>query len=114
MSGFDASQLVKSEWLKGSELPGPTRVTVQQVSQYTFEGDDRPKAVLHFLELDQKLAMNKTQTRSMIELRGSNTGAWTGAELVLTPAPSFNGKQTINISRAVQQQDATPQDVVFS
>ena len=113
MNGFDANQLVKSEWLKGSELPGPTRVTVQQVSQHTFPDDTQPKAVLHFLELNQKLACNKTQTRAMIEQYGGNTAAWNGAELVLSSAPSFNGKQTIVISRAVQQHAATPADVVF-
>ena len=109
---FDARQYVKSEWLHGEDLPDgePVPVQVKAVYEHTFERDGSKRAVVEFVELDQKLVLNKTQTRKMIELFGANAGAWIDQHIRLMAAPSnFEGKPTILIGRgAPPQADQAP------
>lgn len=113
---FDASQYVKSEWLHGEDLPDgePVAVQVKSCYEHTFERDGSKRPVLEFYNLDQKLVLNKTQTRKMIELFGVNAGAWIGQNIRLMSAPSnFEGKPTILIGRAQAQQDTPPPPMRF-
>lgn len=100
--GFDASEFVKSKWLHGADLPAgqPIELTVATVGVHEFDdGTKRPR--VEFLEADQALSLNKTQTGTMIQLFGSNTAAWIGQRVTLTAVPTqFAGKPTIVIGRA--------------
>ncbi len=100
--GFDASEFVKSKWLHGADLPAgqPIELTVATVGVHEFDdGTKRPK--VEFLEADQALSLNKTQTGTMIALFGANTAAWIGQRVTLTAVPTqFTGKPTVVIGRA--------------
>ena len=101
--GFDASEFVKSKWLHGADLPAgqPIEMTIATVGVHEFDdGTKRPK--VEFLEADQALSLNKTQTGTMIALFGANTAAWIGQRVTLTAVPTqFAGKPTIVVGRAV-------------
>jgi hypothetical protein len=107
--GFDASEFVKGRWLHGADLqPGqPLELTIATVGVHEFEdGTKRPK--VEFLEVEQALSLNKTQTGAMIQLFGANTGAWAGQRITLMPIPTqFQGKPTIAIGRAAPPQPPT-------
>lgn len=101
--GFDASEFVKSKWLHGADLPlgQPVELTIATVGVHQFDdGTRRPK--IEFLETEQALSLNKTQTNTLIGMFGANTGAWVGQRVTLTATPSnYAGKPTILIGRAV-------------
>lgn len=107
--GFDASEFVKGRWLHGADLPlgQPIELTVATVGVHQFDdGTKRPK--IEFLETEQALSLNKTQTATMIQLFGANTGAWAGQRITLTAVPSnYAGKPTILIGRAAPPQPPT-------
>ncbi len=108
---FDASEYVKSEWLHGEDLPDgePVPVQIKTAYEYTFERDGTKRPVLEFYDLAQKLVLNKTQTRKLIELFGANAGAWVGQHIRLMAAPSnFEGKPTILIGRGAAQPPEPP------
>lgn len=99
-TNFDASQFVKSKYLKGSELDKrkPIRVTIQGVDQREFP-EQGMKLVLSFLEIDQELVLNKTQISTMIDLFGTSTGVWRGQRInLMQVASSYQGKPTILIT----------------
>ncbi len=101
-TNLDASQFVKSKYLRGSDLSmrTPVRVTVQEVDQHEFP-EQGEKLVLKFLEIDQEMILNKTQTRTLIEMFGPQTGVWRGQRLNLMQVPSsYEGKPTILITEA--------------
>ena len=99
---FDASQYVKSKWLHGSDLPlgQVVTLTIKEATEHTFDdGSKRP--VIRFYELDQSLALNKTQTASLIALFGTNAGDWIAQRVELMATPSnYAGKPTVLIRRA--------------
>lgn len=101
---FDASQYVKSKWLHGSDLPlgQVVTLTIKEATEHAFDdGSKRP--VIRFYELDQSLALNKTQTASLIGLFGTNAGDWIAQRVELMATPSnYAGKPTILIRKAAQ------------
>ena len=102
MANLDASQFVKSKYLKGSDLDKrkPTRATIQDVDQEEFP-EQGTKLVVRFLELDQGIVLNKTQTRDLIAMFGAQTGTWRGQRVNLMQVPSsYPGKPTILITEA--------------
>ncbi len=104
MANFNASDFVKSKYLKGGELDKrkPMRVTIQDVNQQEFP-EQGQKLVLKFLETDQELILNKTQTRDLIEMFGAQTGAWRGKRVnLMQVASTYQGKPTILITEAEQ------------
>lgn len=97
---FDASKYCKGKWLHGADLSEneQTVATINAAYEHTFEesGDTRP--AIEFLELDQILLLNKTQTRTMIKLFGTNAGNWIGKRIAMFPVPTQSeGKPTIAI-----------------
>lgn len=87
----------------GMDPEGET-VTVQSVSEREFD-DGQKKIQLDFLEDDQKLYLNKTQARRMVELFGMDTDDWVGKSLQLTPFDTNMGK-SIRIDEAAAAEDA--------
>jgi hypothetical protein len=111
-TNFNATDFVKSKFLKGAELDKrkPTRATIQDVDQQEFP-EQGTKLVLKFLEIDQELILNKTQVNAMIELFGPQTGTWRGQRLnLLQVASSYQGKPTILITPAEPAATATEED----
>jgi hypothetical protein len=99
-TNLDASQFVKSKYLKGSELDKrkPVRVTIQGVDQREFP-EQGQKLVLSFLEIDQEMILNKTQIGTMIDLFGTSTGVWRGQRInLMQVTSSYQGKPTILIT----------------
>jgi hypothetical protein len=99
-TSFNASEFIKGKYLKGSELDKrkPIRVTVDGVSQEDFPEQGR-KLILSFLEIDQKMVLNKTQVSTMIDLFGVDTGLWRGQRLhLIQVTSSFQGKPTVMIT----------------
>jgi hypothetical protein len=101
-TAFDASEFVKGQWLHGSDLPAGQSIelTISGTRVHEFDdGNKRP--VVEFLECEQDLSINKTQTATLIALFGTNTAAWVNQRIALTPVPTqFAGKPTIMITRA--------------
>ncbi len=97
---FDMGKYVKSMFLHGNDLEGPTVATIKEVFEHQF-ADGNTTPALKFFELSEMLTLNKTQVRTMIELFGANPEAYPMQRIVLMPAPSgIPGKKTIIITKA--------------
>lgn len=100
--GFDAGKYTKGQWLKGEDLEEGERmvVTIKRAEEHTFQsGEMQP--VLEFLEIDQKLTLNKTRIRKLIEMLGDDTDTWVDQKISLYTVPvQFNGKTMMSIAIA--------------
>jgi hypothetical protein len=108
-NNFLASEFVKGKYLKAvdTDRRKPIRLTVEGVDQEDFPEQGK-KLVLSFLEIDQKMVLNKTQVGTMIDLFGVNTGLWRGQRLhLIQVTSSYQGKPTILITAG-----ETPQPTV--
>ncbi len=97
---FDTNRYTKSPFIKGEELEDGERLvlTIKDAEEVTFpSGDTVP--VLHFLETDQKLSLNKTRIKKLVELLGDDTDEWVDQKISIYPIPvQFNGKSVVSIA----------------
>lgn len=91
---FDTNRYTQSPFLKGDDLEEGERtvVTIKSAEEVNFpSGDTVP--VLEFLELDQKLTLNKTRVKKLVELLGEDTDEWIGRKVsVYRVDVSYQGK----------------------
>ena len=91
---FDTEKYTKSPFLKGDDLEEGERsvVTIKSAEEVDFPSGDRVP-VLEFLELDQKLTLNKTRVKKLVELLGEDTDEWKGRKISLYRIDvQYNGK----------------------
>jgi len=82
--GFETEKYTKNPFLKGEDLEEGERivVTIKTAEEVTFpSGDTVP--VIEFMELDQKLTLNKTRIKKLVELLGDDTDEWLGQRISL-------------------------------
>lgn len=99
---FDTEKYTRNPFLKGDDLEEGERtiVTIKSAEEVSFpSGDTVP--VLEFLELDQKLTLNKTRVKKCVELLGEDTDEWIGRKIALYPIDvQYNGKTVPGIAVA--------------
>ena len=81
---FDTDKYTRNPFIKGEDLEEGEKVvvTIKSAEEVTFpSGDTVP--VLEFLELDQKLTLNKTRIKKCVELLGEDTDEWIGQKIAL-------------------------------
>ena len=92
--GFNTDTYTKSPFLKGDDLEEGERtvVTIKTAEEVDFPSGDRVP-VLSFLELDQKLTLNKTRVKKLVEMLGDDTDEWIGRKIALYAIDvQYNGK----------------------
>ena len=91
---FDTDKYTKSPFLKGDDLEEGERtiVTIKTAEEVAFpSGDTVP--VLSFLEFEQKLTLNKTRIKKLVELLGDDTDDRVGQKIAIYQIDvQFNGK----------------------
>lgn len=99
---FDTEKYTSSPFLKGDDLEEGERtlVTIKSAEEVNFpSGDTVP--VLEFLELEQKLTLNKTRVKKLVELLGDDTDDWVGKRISIYRIDvSYQGKQMPGIAVA--------------
>lgn len=99
---FDTSKYTQNPYIKGEDLDEGERlvVTIQSAEEVTFpSGDTVP--VVKFLETEQKLTLNKTRIRKMVEMLGDDPEEWVGQQIALYPVPvQYNGKSSMGVAIA--------------
>lgn len=99
---FDTNKYAKSPFLKGDDLEEGERTvaTIKSAEEVNFpSGDTVP--VLEFLELDQKLTLNKTRVKKLVDLLGDDTDEWIGRKISLYRIDvQFNGKSMPGVAVA--------------
>ena len=115
---FDTGKYTASPFLKGDDLEEGERttVTIKSAEEVNFpSGDTVP--VLEFLELDQKLTLNKTRIKKLCELLGEDTDSWIGRKVALYRIDvNYNGKTMPGVAVAAApkgKQGATQPEVSF-
>jgi len=100
--GFNTEKYTSSPFLKGDDLEEGERttVTIKSAEEVDFpSGDTVP--VLEFLEIDQKLTLNKTRVKKCVDLMGVDTEAWVGQKIsVYRIDVQYNGKQMPGVAVA--------------
>lgn len=122
---IDLKKHLRNDWLKGSDLDEGERltVTIEKAYEHAFPSGDE-SVVLEFLELDQKLALNKTRLNKLVELLGDDAEEWIGKQIAIYPIDvAFGGKTTVGVAigtvvrkkatRPVEEDEDTNGDVVF-
>lgn len=93
-------------YLKADHLKDQARtVTVDSVSILPVFNPGLNKnvdsVVMHFSDARRSLKLNKTQCEALMQITGSDDFVkWSGMKVILTPARSKSGKNTIAISKA--------------
>jgi hypothetical protein len=106
---FNVKKYTSSGWLKGEDLDGqPVIVCIKAAYEHEFQ-DGETKPVIEVEELDEKLVLNKTRTRSLVELLGDKPDAWIGQHVMLYPIQvSFGGKASTSIGIGTALQRGKP------
>lgn len=113
--GFETSKYTKNPFLKGEDLEEGERivVTIKAAEEVTFpSGDTVP--VIEFLELDQKLTLNKTRIKRLVEILGDDTDEWIDQRISVYAVPvQFNGKSMMSVAvgKAPSKKPAKPAKV---
>lgn len=113
---FDTGKYTQSPYIKGDDLEEGERtiVTIKTAEEVSFpSGDTVP--VLSFLELQQKLTLNKTRIKKLVEILGEDTDEWVGKRIALYPVDvQYNGKTMpgVAIAKAPSGKQAKPKPEV--
>lgn len=115
---FDTEKYTQSPYIKGDDLEEGERtiVTIKTAEEVSFpSGDTVP--VISFLELEQKLTLNKTRIKKLVELLGDDTDEWIGKRIAIYSIDvQYNGKTMpgVAIAKAPSGKQAKPKpDVKF-
>lgn len=117
--GFNTGKYTENPYIKGDDLEEGERLvlTIQSAEEVTFpSGDTVP--VVKFLETHQKLTLNKTRIKRLVELLGDDTDEWSGQQIALYPVPvQYNGQSMMGVAVGPPKKKAkakpVTQDVVF-
>jgi hypothetical protein len=94
MSAYDYYKF----YLKAEDLMGKSHM-VKVSKAYPKKFFTETKLVLEFEGKRKALKLNETQAEAMMDITGTeHERQWVGAEVTLTPAKLFNGKQTIKVT----------------
>jgi len=97
---FDTTRYTQNPFLKGEDLEEGERlvVTIKSAEEANFpSGDTVP--ILEFLEMDQKLTLNKTRIKKLVEILGEDTSDWIGKKIALYPVDvQYNGKTMLGVA----------------
>jgi hypothetical protein len=80
----DINSAFPSNYIKASDLDGPTRLVIAKVSLRDIRGDR--KVVAEFTNGDRALIINKTNARTIARAYGSDTDRWIGKPIELVEA----------------------------
>ena len=111
---MDARLLYPNEYLYAADLKGKDKTLT--ISRFSVEdlhvagSKTEPKPVLYFAEIEQahkdgklpfnlKLVINKTNTKQMIKLLGTETDNWIGKKITLYPTTTKFGRDTVDCIR---------------
>src|SRR4051812_45896812 len=91
---FNTDKYTSSPFMKGDDLEEGERtvVTIKTAEEVKFpSGDTVP--ILSFLEVEQKLTLNKTRVKKLVEFLGNDTDEWISKKIVLYRIDvQYNGK----------------------
>lgn len=95
------SSIYSSPWLKAEDLAGRSaRVTIAHAGQEDIrqaDGTTQPRIVVDFVGKQKRLILNKTQATQLLGIAGDDTDDWRGVEVILSPVPNAQGKQSLAI-----------------
>lgn len=107
---FDTERYTASPFVKGDDLEEGERtvVTIKTAEEVNFpSGDTVP--VLEFLELEQKLTLNKTRIKKLVELMGEDTDEWIGKKISIYRIDvQYQGKTMPGIAVAAPPKKQNP------
>lgn len=109
----DITNLIESKNLNGEELGASLhQATIKAVNIEDF--DNGPKAVVEFIEFEKRLIANKTQTKTLANLFGTDTAGWIGQKVQIfgeqLSSGKFAGRWTVKIlQRQLQPAPQQPQ-----
>jgi hypothetical protein len=97
------SDIYQSVWLKAEDLGGAGRkVRIEAINVQQFDNQQtntkENKIVVAFVGKQKRLICNKMQAGALGKMFGDDTDNWLGREVVLTPIPTPNGKETIAVT----------------
>jgi hypothetical protein len=99
----------QSPWLKASDLRGQAvavvveRATVEEIRKP--DGGKEPKIVIAFMGKSKKLIANKTQALTLADIaKTEEFERWSGLSVILEPAKTRQGQETINIRPGARSQ----------
>lgn len=99
----DITNLIESKNLNGEDLGANLhQATIKAVTIDEF--DNGPKAVVEFVEFEKRLIANKTQTKTLANLFGTDTAGWIGQKVQIfgeqLSSGKFAGRWTVKILQA--------------
>jgi len=88
------ANFTSGNYLNAADVPQPVVVTIQGVSQKTFEDGERPKFVIALAGVPKPMVLNQTNGNTIVGLYGNETDLWMGNLIeVYATTTNFGGKQ---------------------
>ena len=88
----DINSFFPSSYLRAADVPQPRVLTMTDVVSETFD-DGTSKPCVGFLEVPQRLGLNKTNANSIAQLYGGATEGWQGKQIeVYQDMTHFQGR----------------------
>jgi hypothetical protein len=91
----DARDFLGGNYLRKEDVSGPTNATIEAIRSVKVPNADREKLVVWFREIAKPLILNKTNTRTLVDIfQSTNTATWIGGQVMLFVESSvqFGGK----------------------
>jgi hypothetical protein len=111
---MDINTLFPSDYLKAADFPSPRVLTIRGIGVEEIGDEKTAKPVLHFMEEQRGLVLNKTNSGLIAHSLGNETDAWIGRQLELYKEPvSFQGRivDAIRVRVAITAPTAQPAPV---
>lgn len=100
---INVDDVYPSRFLRGVDIADDgwliTISNVYQEELNDFDGKPKTKIILGVSELEEEIALNRTQARSLSEFFGPNAVDWVGRSVAVSKEKLTNGQTTINFSR---------------
>ena len=91
----DARDFLGGNYLRKEDVSGPTNATIEAIRSVKVPNADREKLVVWFREIAKPLILNKTNTRTLVDIfQSTSTATWIGGQVMLFVEASvqFGGK----------------------
>ena len=98
MEDIDMNQMFPSKYLKGSELPGDTLVTIAGVKMQEVGKPPEMKPVMALVGSEKGMVLNRTNGDVIAKMYGPKASGWLGKKVTIYPTPvEYAGETSIGI-----------------
>jgi hypothetical protein len=111
---MNVNELFKNAYIKAEDLEEPITVTIDEAEIEELGERKEKKLVLSFSDHEQKLAVNKTNAKTLVKLFGDDTDSWLGQKITLGAREvDFKGESVMAVRVSPKKPGASKTETPF-